>query len=289
MKREEGSVENDTLPVGTLFIVATPIGNLEDITLRALRVLRGVDWIAAEDTRRARKLLTFYGISKRVFGLYGGVERERAPALVKRLAEGERGALVSEAGTPGASDPGAALVAAAAAAGVRVTPVPGASAVAAAASAAGIPASRFAFEGFLPRKGKERRERIEGFRDDRRAAIFFESPLRVRRTLGEIYRVAGDRRIAIFREMTKFHEEITYTDLASAAGGAVSLPEKGEYTIVMEGSRRRTAEKTTFDLEEFVRVLRGHGMSARDAAAIASRLTGVPKKDAYASALKFQT
>jgi 16S rRNA (cytidine1402-2'-O)-methyltransferase len=193
---------------GTLFVVATPIGNLEDITLRALRVLREVDLVASEDTRRTGNLLRHYQIRTPLLSLHEHNERDRAPTIVEQLRAGRSVALVSDAGTPGISDPGAELVRAVRAAGFAINPVPGASAVAAAVSAAGAPAGRFAFAGFPPIKAKARNNWFDwvGALSDT-PVIAFEAPHRVRKTLQEIAKYLVDRPIIVGRELTKIHEE----------------------------------------------------------------------------------
>ncbi|MFH1538409.1 MAG: 16S rRNA (cytidine(1402)-2'-O)-methyltransferase [bacterium] len=273
---------------GVLHIVATPIGNLEDITLRALRVLKEADWIAAEDTRRTRKLLSHYGISKRMESLHGDVERMKTEKILRAVSEGCRVAIVSDAGTPGASDPGGAVVRAAVEAGLRVEPVPGASAIVAAVSVAGIKGSRFAFEGFLPRQRSKRKEILEKYRGDGRAVVFFESPKRVKETLEDVYGVLGDRNVAISRELTKLHETIVRTRLERVAGGAVELPERGEYTIVVEGADEKIRSVDGEEVSRVVEILLGGGMSGRGAAAAAAELLGVPRKAAYGEVLKLK-
>ncbi|HOC92391.1 MAG TPA: 16S rRNA (cytidine(1402)-2'-O)-methyltransferase [bacterium] len=275
---------------GTLYVVATPIGNLEDVTLRALKVLGGADWIAAEDTRRGRILLERHKIKTRLVSFGGDMEERKTPELLERLAAGESGALISDAGTPGASDPGARLVAAAAAAGIPVCPIPGASAVAAAFSVSGLESPRFVFEGFLPRSGEKRRRALTALKNEERAAIVFESANRMPATMADLFSELGDRRLSIMREMTKFNEEIIRTTLGEAAGGAVKLNPKGEYTIVIDGARERDASAVDDDggerLPRLLRILAGAGMSARDAAKAASEFLEVPRNKAYAEATR---
>jgi 16S rRNA (cytidine1402-2'-O)-methyltransferase len=222
---------------GTLYVVATPIGNLEDISLRALRVLRESTVVAAEDTRRTRKLLTHHRIPARLVGLREHNERTRAPVLVGRLLAGDSIALVSDAGTPGLSDPGAALVQAAAGAGINVVPVPGPSAVLAALVASGLPAEPFTFAGFLPARVAERRRSLERLRDVPHTIILFEAPHRLRETLDDILAVLGDRRIAVARELTKLHEEVYRATVGEAVRNFSAHPPRGEFTLVIEGTR----------------------------------------------------
>jgi 16S rRNA (cytidine1402-2'-O)-methyltransferase len=215
---------------GTLFVVATPIGNLEDLTFRALRVLREVALIAAEDTRRTAKLLAHYEIRKSMVSLREHNEARESPRLVARMMAGESVALVSDAGTPGIADPGAALVAAARQAGLRVVPIPGPSAVAAALSVSGFPGSGFAFFGFPPSSGREREDWIDRLTRESGIAVFFESPHRVKRTLDELGQLLGDRPICINRELTKINEMSGVSPIRLAAE---DIREQGEFVFVL--------------------------------------------------------
>ncbi len=228
---------------GTLHVVATPIGNLEDITLRALRVLAEVDAIACEDTRTTAKLLARHSIRTPLVALYG----RSGSAILGRLKAGESIALVSESGTPGVSDPGADLVAEAHKTGVAVRVVPGACAAAAAAGASGLPADRFLFEGFLPKKPGKRRRLLESLAREPRTLVFYESPHRVAATLEAMREALGDRRITIARELTKVYEEIRPTTLSAAIGELSKRPPRGEYVLVVAGApkTRRTARGST--------------------------------------------
>jgi len=196
-----------TTVIGTLYIVATPIGNLEDITLRALRVLREVDCIACEDTRQTSKLTGHFGISKSVVSYHEHNENGRAPELVKRLERGESIALVTDAGTPLVSDPGYRLVQAAIAAGAVVTPIPGPSAVITALSGAGLPTDSFRFCGFLPPKSSQRRKMLEELREEACTLVFYETPHRILEALEDVEAVAPERPVVVARELTKLHEE----------------------------------------------------------------------------------
>lgn len=223
---------------GTLYLVATPIGNLEDISLRALRVLREAALIAAEDTRRTRKLLTHHRIPGRLVSLHEHNERARTPVLVRRLLDGDSIAVVSDAGTPGLSDPGAMLVRAAAEAGVPVVPVPGASAVLAALVASGLPAEPVTFFGFLPAGGADRRRALAAMRDLPHTLVLFEAPHRLHRALEDLLEALGDRRIAVARELTKVHEEVYRATLSDAVRHFSAHPPRGEFTLVIEGAGR---------------------------------------------------
>ena len=221
---------------GTLYVVATPIGNLGDITQRALRVLQEVDLIAAEDTRRARVLLEYYQINKPLTSLYDHNEAQKAPALLRRLEAGGSLALVSEAGTPLISDPGYRLVQLAIARGITVVPIPGASAAIAALTASGLPTDRFVFEGFLPKKPGKRRRRLEELQDEPRTLIFYESPRRAADLLMEMQALWGNRRIAVARELTKKFEQILRGTLTEMQAHLAEHPPLGEVTLVVEGA-----------------------------------------------------
>jgi 16S rRNA (cytidine1402-2'-O)-methyltransferase len=225
---------------GILYIVATPIGNLEDITLRALRILREVDLVAAEDTRRTAKLLNHYEITTRITSYHEHNERRKLPALLARLAEGAQIALVSDAGTPGISDPGTRLVRAALEAGHRVQPVPGPSAVLAALVASGFPLEEFTFVGFPPSRPAERRRWLERLAREPRTWVLFETPHRIVGTLLDMLSVLGDRPICLARELTKVHEEI-FRGSISLAIDRIKRP-RGEYTLVVAPSQQ-PAEK----------------------------------------------
>jgi 16S rRNA (cytidine1402-2'-O)-methyltransferase len=216
---------------GTLYVVATPIGNLEDVTFRAIRVLREVAVIAAEDTRRTARLLQHYSISTPTTSLHQHNERARTPSLISRLTRGESVALVSDAGTPMVSDPGALLVAAAHAAGIRVEPIPGPSAALAALSASGLQAEQVLFVGFPPSRSHARKHWLESLRDEPRVIVFFEAPHRIRQTLTDLLAVFGDRIIAIGRELTKAHEELVVTPI-SLHLQRLTEP-RGEFTVVV--------------------------------------------------------
>ncbi len=223
---------------GTLYVVSTPIGNLADITLRALDVLRAVPLVAAEDTRMTRRIWARHGIETRLVSYHARNAMRREPELLAHLAEGHDLALVTDAGTPLVSDPGEGLVAAWAAAGGRVVPVPGASAALAALVAGGIPAPRWAFEGFLPRSGRERRERLARIAADDRATVLFEAPGRVAATLADLSEACGgERHAAVCRELTKLHEDVRRGALADLAGAVRETPVRGEVAIVVAGAR----------------------------------------------------
>jgi 16S rRNA (cytidine1402-2'-O)-methyltransferase len=238
---------------GNLYLVATPIGNLGDLTVRAREVLSSVSFVACEDTRRSRVLLDHYGIRKEVLSLPAFAEGQRAGRILDRVAAGEDCAVITDAGSPGISDPGEKLVAEALQRGIRIIPVPGPSAVIAALSASGLPTGRFHFLGFLPRKGPERRAVLEEVTPLQATLVLYESPRRLAETLAELSEVLGDRRACVAREITKVHEEFvrgTLAELARAYEGAEVL---GEVVVMVQGrtgSRRWTEEEVRRALEE---------------------------------------
>jgi len=220
---------------GTLYIVATPIGNLEDITHRALRILSEVDLIAAEDTRHTRKLLTHFDIHTRMTSFFKGNEREKATSIVAALEVGHDVALVSDAGTPCISDPGYPLLVAAIAADIEIIPIPGACAVSAALSAAGLPTDRFTFVGFLPDKKGKRRSVLEEFSSVKNTLVLYVSPYKWQATILDCFEVLGDRRACLCREMTKIHEEFARATLKELLEKRGNKPLKGEIVFLIEG------------------------------------------------------
>ncbi|HNW60228.1 MAG TPA: 16S rRNA (cytidine(1402)-2'-O)-methyltransferase [bacterium] len=226
---------------GTLYLVSTPVGNLRDISLRALDVLAGVDLIAAEDTRTSRILLQHYAISTPLTRYHDHNEERAAPLLVQQLTQGAAVALISDAGTPGISDPGFYLVRAALQAGCSVMAVPGATAFVPALIVSGLPAERFIFEGFLPHK-KGRQTRLQALREEPRTIILYESPLRVERLLRELHETLGDRPAVIAREVTKKFEEIRRGTLTVLIAGSATLVKKGEFVVMVAGRSRNSKE-----------------------------------------------
>lgn len=269
---------------GTLYLVATPIGNLEDITLRALRILREVDLIACEDTRHTQKLLHHYEIRKPLVSYHAHNERQRAEELVARLGRGENIALVSDAGTPLVSDPGHRLVALAIERGIPVVPVPGASALLVALAASGFPPDEFLFVGFLPARAGERRRALERLAAEPRILVFFEAPHRLRASLEDALARLGDRRAVIARELTKLHEEFhrgTVRELLE------SLPEpRGEMTVLIAGavkdkvSEASSATRGTL-ADRVEELIRTKGLDRKAALKQAARERGLSKRDAY--------
>ena len=263
-----------------LYVVATPIGNLEDVTLRALRVLREVDVIAAEDTRRTRKLLARYEIHTPLTSYHEGNERAKAEALAQRLEAGESVALVSDAGTPTISDPGYRLVRAAADKGLPVTPVPGASAAVAALSVCGLATDRFVFQGFLPSRRGRRREKLQELREDPRTAVYYEAPRRVRDTLSDMREVLGDRAALVGRELTKAHEELLRGTLSELAERLDRDAPRGEFVIVVAGRGETTDVDEELLRAEAARLLRT-GRKANDVAKLMAQTFPLAKRDAY--------
>jgi len=225
--------------VGSLYLVSTPIGNLEDVTLRALRVLREVELIAAEDTRRTRRLLDRYDIHTRMTPLHEHNERKRVPHLIAELGSGTDVALVSNAGTPTISDPGFVLVREAIAHGLRVVPVPGPDALTPALAASGLPTHRFVFEGFLPKKPGERRRRLDAIAAQGCTVVVYESPHRIEKLVRELCAVMPDRHVVLAREITKMHEEFMRGTPDELLADLEARPRKGEFTVVIEGNRPR--------------------------------------------------
>ncbi|MBM3946315.1 MAG: 16S rRNA (cytidine(1402)-2'-O)-methyltransferase [SAR202 cluster bacterium] len=267
--------------MGTLYVVATPIGNLEDLTFRAVNVLRSVGLIAAEDTRTARKLLGRYGLATPVTSYHARNARGKLQAVLAALAEHDV-ALISEAGTPGLSDPGSELAAEAARCGFPVVTVPGPSAVTAALAVAGLPVQRFLFLGFLPAKSGERRRALQGVAALPFALVLLEAPHRVRETLRDMLDCLGDRRVVVCRELTKVHEEV-FRGTVGTALEHFTVP-RGEFTLVVEGAvegSQRPGENAAPDPRALLSRLRTQGASARDAVAEAARATGVRRKKLY--------
>jgi 16S rRNA (cytidine1402-2'-O)-methyltransferase len=229
---------SETVQAGALYVVSTPIGNLGDITRRAVQILAGVDAVAAEDTRTSGFLLKHLEISKPLVSYFSYNERRRIPDLIERLRGGQSIALVTDAGTPGISDPAFAFVREAIAQGIRVIPVPGASALLSALVVSGLPTDRFVFEGFLPVK-KGRRTRLEGLRTEERTIVLYEAPHRIRRTLGDLAAVLGDRDAVIAREMTKKFEELLRGRLSNLQEHFRSKEPRGEFVILVAGASAR--------------------------------------------------
>jgi 16S rRNA (cytidine1402-2'-O)-methyltransferase len=271
---------------GILYIVATPIGNLEDITLRAVRVLKEVDLIAAEDTRHTRHLLDRYQIETQLTSYHDHNKEEKAPVLVARLLEGKSIALVSDAGTPGISDPGYFLINLAVDQKVPVVPIPGATAAIAALSVSGLPTDSFVFEGFLPAKQTARLKRLQKLVTEERTLIFYEAPHKILKTVEDLLAVFGDRRAVITRELTKIHEEAIRGTLSEVLGHLQTGSIKGEFTIIVHGFSTEP-QKQDIDTTEYLKNLMLHrGLSKKEAIAAAAEELGLPKKEVYKESLK---
>lgn len=269
----------------SLYVVATPIGNLEDVTLRALRVLKEVKLIAAEDTRKTRRLLERYGIHTPMTSYYEHNKMAKLGYLLRFLDTDDL-ALVSEAGMPGISDPGYELVVAAARQGVRVVPIPGSSAIVAAVAISGLPTDQFTYLGFLPRKKSERVGMLERVSNEPRTLVAFEAPHRLTDALKDMLEVLGDRRVAVVRELTKVHEEV-FRGVMSEAVGHFQQP-KGEFTIVIDGSRQEPKAQLTADVEDEMAALQRQGVPAKEAIARLSAITGLTRKELYRSWLELK-
>lgn len=269
---------------GILYIVATPIGNLEDITLRALRVLKEVDVVAAEDTRHTQILLSHYDIHTPLTSYHEHNEKTKSQQLVTRLARGQNVALVSDAGTPAISDPGFRLVVRAIRAGVRIIPVPGASALTAVLSASGLPTDRFVFEGFLPARKTQRRERLQTLRDETRTLIFYEAPHRLKDTLGDIRELLGNREAVLAREVSKIHEEFLRGPVSELVLALGSGDIRGEVTLIISGSSGLPGVSED-RLKAEILELKGKGLRVKEIAEVLGEKFGYPKKEIYRLAL----
>ena len=277
-----------TSSIGTLFVVATPIGNLEDLTLRAVRILNDTSVIAAEDTRITAKLLSHAGISTSMMSIRGGKASRHVDTLLRRLMSGEDVALVSDAGTPSVSDPGYELVTAAHEAGVKVSPIPGPSALASAISAAGLRGEGVRFLGFLPRTGRRRKALLASLETERAMSVIYESPRRVGATLTDLFDSVGDRTATVLRELTKVHEEIVRGPLSVLK--ETFRNGRGEFTIAIEGvlDDDAVAALSDVELEEMVVNSLAAGKTVKDVAQSLSSGFGLSRKRVYQIALEIQ-
>lgn len=273
---------------GTLYIVATPIGNLEDITLRALRILKEVDLIAAEDTRHTKTLLNHYGIRTSLTSYHEHNEKSKAQVLVARLKLGESVALVSDAGTPTLSDPGYRLVQEAIKAGLDVVPVPGASALTAVLGASGLPTDRFVFEGFLSEKKRERRVKLSRLREETRTVVFFEAPHRLKESLQDMLEILGDREVVLGREVTKAYEEFIRGRLSEVIAEIQRQEPRGEITLVVRGSEEKQIP-TNDDLMTEIQRLKRKGLRVKEIAELLAEKYSRPKREIYRLALESGT
>ena len=272
---------------GVLYLVATPIGNLEDITLRALRVLREADLIVAEDTRHTLKLLNHFEIKKPLVSYYEHNKVEKGGYLMHQLLEGKNLALVSDAGSPGISDPGEDLVRLAVENGINVTMIPGPAAVITGLVLSGLPTGRFSFEGFMPMNRKSRNERLLSIMGDTRTLVFYEAPHKLIHTLRDIYSVLGNRRISLARELTKKFEEVVRCTLEEAIARYETETAKGEFVLIVEGADEKKLEEDKkkdwerMTLKEHLELHMNNGLPRKDAIKKVANERGLSKRDVY--------
>jgi len=277
-------VEKNAIKGGTLYLVTTPIGNLADLSERAVKTLSEVDFIAAEDTRNSSRLLSYLDIHKPMVSYHDHNRRERGEELAERLLAGESCALITDAGTPGISDPGEDMVALCAEKGIPVTLIPGPCAAISALVLSGLPTGKFIFEGFLPAKPTERRARLRELARETRTVIYHEAPHKLKTTLSDMKDAfGGDRRISLCREMTKLNEEIFRTTLDGAVERYSESEPRGEYVLVVDGAKNASTSVFWAEMDEVAHV--NHyislGMSKNDAIKAAAKDRGVPKNEVY--------
>ena len=272
---------------GRLYIVATPIGNLEDITLRALKALKQVSVIAAEDTRRTKKLLNAYNINTPLTSLYEHNELKKSGALIAKIMEGYDIAYVSDAGTPGISDPGYLLIQEALANSISLVPIPGACAAIATLSISGLPTDSFVFHGFLPARSGKRRDFIRSMANETKTIVFYESPKRLMATLRDVMDILGNRQIVVARELTKIYEEIIRSPVAEVIEAWQNRVVKGEITIIMSGSKKVDRPPSEDDIRHLIaRYKQNSALSERDLIGKISRELGVSRKLVYSEVIK---
>ena len=275
------------LETGMLYLVPTPIGNLEDMTVRAVRVLKEADLIAAEDTRNSLKLLTHFDIHTPMISYHEYNKYDRARELTEKMLSGQTVAVITDAGTPGISDPGEELVKCAARAGIRVSALPGACAAITALVMSGLPARRFCFEGFLPQKKKERKEALEKLKDLTGTIILYEAPHHLKETLKDLLAVLGERRIAVTRELTKIHEEVLRMTIEEALSYYESVDPRGEYVLVIEGAdenEQKIKQQLGWEemaLSDHVDMYMRQGMDRKQAMKAAAADRGISRREVY--------
>ena len=270
-----------------LYVVGTPIGNLEDFSPRAIRILSEVDFIAAEDTRVTLKLLNHFGIKKELISYFEHNKTEKGEIIINRILKGESCALVTDAGMPAISDPGEQLVRQAHEIGVQIESVPGPTAFATALAISGMPSGRFCFEGFLSVNKKSRKEHLESIKNEERTIIFYEAPHKLLNTLKDLYSALGERNVAVVKEITKLHETVLRFKLSTAIDYFTQNTPRGEYVLILEGKEKETQKEYTID--EAVEIAKGlinSGMSASLAAKEAAATTGFKKGEIYSLMLK---
>ncbi len=277
--------EKNKVNGGTLYLVTTPIGNLADLSERAKKVLAGVDFVAAEDTRNSAKLLAIFGIKKPMVSYYEHNKRERGEEICARISAGESCALVTDAGMPGISDPGEDIVRLCAERGIPVTAVPGPCAAMTALTLSGLFTGRFAFEGFLSTNKGERRDRLAELKCDTRTLIFYEAPHKLKATLADLYSAFGERKISLCRELTKLNEEILRTTLSVATAMYSEHEPRGEYVLIVEGASTEQVRAEAFwsemSIEEHVAHYVGEGKSKMDAIKACAKDRGIAKNEVY--------
>lgn len=272
---------------GSIYLVATPIGNLEDITLRALNTLKEADVIAAEDTRHTLQLLNHFEIKKPLISYHEHNQKESGEKIIQRAISGQNIALVTDAGTPGISDPGEGIVKLAIEHGVKVYLIPGAAALIYALVVSGLSTAKFVFEGFLPTDTKGRRERFEELKNESRTIIFYEAPHKLIKTLSNLYENFGDRKIALCRELTKRYEDITRCTLSEAIKLYEEKKPQGEFVLVMEGKDKKEIEKEkaaefeNLSITEHIQMVMDAGMTKKEAVKEVAKLRNMPKSEVY--------
>jgi 16S rRNA (cytidine1402-2'-O)-methyltransferase len=277
----------DSQRPGILYIVATPIGNLEDITFRAVRILKSVNLIAAEDTRQTKKLLHAYGIETPLTSLFDHNEAAKSGYLIRKIAAGQDLAYVSDAGTPGISDPGYILINEAIAQGIRIVPVPGVSAAVAALCASGLPMDRFIFNGFLPQKRDKRRAMLISLREEMRTSVFYESPKRLPESLRDMSDILGNRPVVVARELTKIFEEIIRGPLSDVAAALSQRVVKGEITVIVAGRGKVPAPDAEKDIQSRIAMLKeSENLSVKDMAVRLADEFGMSRRAVYQQLVK---
>ena len=272
---------------GKLYLCATPIGNLEDISIRTLNILKSVDLIACEDTRHSLKMLTHFEISKPLTSYFEHNKTEKGLKIIEKIKDGKNVALITDAGTPAISDPGEDLVRLCAENGVDVVPVPGPAALINALIVSGLPTGRFSFEGFLSVNKKSRADHLDEVKNDTRTLIFYEAPHKLLRTLNDMAKVFGDRKIALVREITKIHEDVKRTTLFEAVKFYTENPPKGEFVLVIEGksyvelSEEKAEKFENISVTEQINALIGEGIDKKDAIKQVAVLRNMKKRDVY--------
>ena len=281
-KRNVSTEDKNAVIGGVLYLVATPIGNLSDLSERAIKVLSEVDFIAAEDTRNTGSMLVRFGISKPMISYFEHNKRERGEIIAQRLEAGESCALVTDAGTPAISDPGEDIVRLCAERGIPVSSIPGCCAAITALTLSGLSTSRFAFEGFISTAKSERNDRLIELQSEVRTMIFYEEPHRLRVTLSDLYKYFGDRKITLCRELTKINEEVFRTTIAEAIKVYEEKEPRGEYVLVVSGAeKKKNDEEYPADPAEHVKMLMDGGMTKMEAVKAAAKARGENKNDIY--------